>query len=287
MKRIALTVCALLLTASLSFAGAIAENDQFQAQGDGGFAVAVPGVSGHIGGAGGAQLGGGYSAASPGDLAYEYQTQTQTNNDFAGADDGNGNFSAGGWATEQTQIGGSIASGGVAGQGGAQGMVGGSAGLSVGGQFGVAGSAGAAGAIGGSGALGGAAAGQLQYQSFDGAYEQQSVGPNSYVYQEGSQTFGTVQGSGAAIIGAGVSGAGVAQAGGTMAANDGQATAMQGHGSAAGDASAFAASGGLAVAGAGAFGTQTHSYEQEAAVGGSYQGQSGTVHTTVTAVAID
>ena len=285
MKRIVVVACALLLTASVAYAGALADNDQFQGQFDGGFAAAGGGVAVGIGGAVGGQLGYGFSAATPGDVAAETQQQTQSQIDFVTSDDGNGNFSSHGWALTQNQESGSTSFGGVAGSAQAQGAVGGSAGLSIGGQFGVAGSAGFAAGGSGSGALGFAAAGNSQDQTFAGAYEQQSVGPNSYIYQSGQQEFGTESSSGAALIGVAGAGAAVGQAGGTVAANDGNAGYMEGHGTAAGNAVAGSASIGLAGAEASASGWQVHQYEQEAVSsdGSSYQGASGSVFTFVQA----
>ena len=285
MKHLIRVVMALLLTAGLAHAGAIADNDQFQGQFDGGFAGAGGGVAGQIGGGAGFQIGGGFSAADPGDVAAETQNQQQSTYNLDVADDGAGNFAVTETATQQSQISGSIASGGVAGSAQGQAIVVGTAGVTAGGQFGVAGSAGAAIAGGGSAAFGGAAAGQYQEQQGASFYEQQSVGPNSYTYQTGEQEFGTQQGSGAAIIGVGGSAAGVYQAGGSLIANDGNAGAMSGSATAAGEAWAVSGTGGLAIAGASAYGEQTHSYQQEAVSsdGTNYQGQQGTVYTNVQA----
>ena len=285
MKHLIRAVMALLLTAGVASAGAIADNDQFQGQFDGGFAGAGGGLAGQIGGGAGFQIGGGFSAADPGDVAAETQNQQQSTYNLDVADDGAGNFAVTETATTQSQISGSIASGGVAGSAQGQAIVVGTAGVTAGGQFGVAGSAGAAIAGGGSAAFGGAAAGQYQEQQGASFYEQQSVGPNSYTYQTGTQEFGTQQGSGAAIIGVGGSAAGVYQAGGSLIANDGNAGAMAGSATAAGEAWAVSGTGGLAIAGASAYGEQTHSYQQEAvsADGTNYQGQQGTVYTNVQA----
>ena len=286
MKRVLGVVCALLLSASIANAGALAENDQYQAQFDGGIAGAGGGVAGQISGAGAGQIGGGYAIASPGDSAIELQSQTQIQNDFVSDDDGNGNFAGAGWATEQFQDSGSFApNGGLAGNGQAQGLIGGSAGFTAGGVFGVAGSAGAAGAIGGSFGLGGGAFNN-QSQSYQGVYEQQSVGPNGgYVYQTGSQEFGTQTSTTSWGLGGAVAGAGVVQAGGTLASNNGGGTYMEGHGSAAGEAGAFSGSLGIASAEASAQGTQTHSYEQynSSADGTSQQFAQGSVFTDVQA----
>ena len=285
MRHILRAVLVLLFTAGIASAGALADNDQFQGQFDGGFAGAGGGVAGQIGGGAGFQIGGGFSAADPGDIAAETQNQQQSTYNLSVADDGAGNFAVTETATQQSQISGSIASGGVAGSAQGQAIVVGTAGFTAGGQFGVAGSAGAAIAGGGSGAFGGAAAGQYQTQDGASFYEQQSVGPNSYVYQTGTQEFGTAQGSGAAIVGVGGSAAGVVQAGGSVAVNDGNAGGMYGGATAAGDAWATSGTGGLAIAGAEAYGEQTHSYQQEAASadGSNYQGQAGTVYTNVQA----
>lgn len=283
MKHLFRAAMVLLLTAGLASAAAIADNDQLEFQFDGGISGAGGGVAGQIGGAAGFQIGGGFSSADPGDAAGESQSQTQQQSDFTAASDGLGNFAGSAWQTDQNQESFSGASGGIAGNGQVQGLVGGSAGLSLGGQFGVAGSAGAALGASGSFALGGAITANEQDQTFNGQYEQQSVGPNSYVYQTGEQEFGTETGSGALIVGAGFGVAGVTQYGGTVAANDGQAGFMVGGGHAEGDA--FAASGGIGLAGGSgsAYGEQSHTYLQEAATPTAYQMQTGTVTTFVQA----
>ena len=281
MKHLLRAVLALLLTAGLASAAALADNDQFQGQFEGGVSGAIPGLAGQIGGAGAGQLGYGFSVASPGDVASEGQTNYQIQSGGTGFDAGGGNFAGSQWDTEQSQESFSATNGGFAGNAQAQGLVGGSAGLSIGGQFGVAGSAGAAVGIGGSAALGASIAANEQFQTYDGAYAQQSVGPNSYVYQEGEQSFGTSNASGAALIGAAGSVAFVGQAGGTIAANNGQATYMEGHGTAVGVAGVAEGAVGLAAADAQAYGTQTHSYEQQAVSATGFQMQTGTVHTEV------
>lgn len=284
MKHLLRALMALLLTAGLASAAAIAENDQYQGQIDGGGAFAAAGFSAQIGGAAAGQLGFGYSAAEFGDVASEGQTNYQIQNDGVYSDDGFGNFAGSAWQTEQYQESGSATDGGIAGNIQAQGLVGGSAGLTAGGQFGVAGSAGLAAGASASGALGSAAAGNFQWQQYDGVYEQQSVSPNGgFVYQTGEQSFGTYTSSGALIVGAGFSAAGVAQAGGSVVSNNGVGTAMEGHASAAGTAGVVEGGIGLAGGDASAFGTQTHSYEQAniSADGTSFQYQTGTVHTEV------
>ena len=285
MKHLFRAVMVLLMTAGLASAGAIADNDQFQGQFDGGIAGAGGGLAGQIGGGAGFQIGGGFSAASPGDGAAESQTQTQGTYNFSTASDGFGNFATTETLTLQTQESGSVASGGIAGNAQGQAIVVGTAGFTAGGQFGVAGSAGAA--IGGSGsaALGGAIAANEQSQVGASAYEQQSVGATSYTYQAGEQEFGTSQGSIAAIAGAGGAASGVYQAGGSVVANDGNAGAMYGGATAAGEAWAVSGSIGVAAAESSAYGEQTHSYRQEAfsADGTNYQGQAGTVSTVVNA----
>jgi hypothetical protein len=288
MKHLIRAAMVLLMTAGLAHAGAIADEDQFQGQFDGGIAGAGGGVAGQIGGGAGFQIGGGFSAADPGDTAFQVQQQTQSTYNLSVADDGVGNFAVTETATFQEGTQGSIANGGIAGAAQGQAIVVGTAGITAGGQFGIAGSAGAAIAAGGSGALGGAAAGQYQEQQGASFYEQQSVGPNSYTYQTGEQTFGTQQGSGAAIVGIGGSAAGVYQAGGSVIANDGNAGFMSGQATAAGEAWAVSGSAGLAIAGASAEGEQTHSYQQEAVSsdGTNYQGQTGTVYTNVQASSI-
>jgi hypothetical protein len=275
---------ALLLTAGLASAAAIADNDQFQGQFDGGISGAGGGFAGFVGGAGAGQLGYGFSAATPGDIASEGQTNYQIQSDVNQATDGAGNFAGSAWQTEQYQESGSATAGGFAGSAQAQGLVGGAAGLTVGGQFGVAGSAGIAAGAGGSAALGASIAGNEQWQQFDGIYEQQSVGPNGgFVHQDGEQSFGTSNESGALLIGGAGSVAFVGQAGGTVAANNGVGTSMEGHGTAVGIAAVGEGAVGLAAADASAFGTQTHNYEQAnfSADGTSFQHQTGTVHTEV------
>ena len=286
MKHLFRAAMVLLMTASLSYAGAIADEDQFQGQFDGGIAGAGGGVAGQIGGGAGFQLQGGFSASDTvGDIGFQEQSQIQSTFNSSSDNDGQGNFATTETATLQVQDQSSIAEGGIAGSGGAQAIVVGTAGITAGGQFGVAGSAGAA--IGGSasGALGGAAAEQSQAQVGASFYEQQSVGATSYTYQTGQQEFGTSQASGAAVIGVGGAASGVYQAGGSVIANDGNAGAMSGQATAAGEAWAVSGSAGIAGAEANAFGVQEHSYQQEAvsADGTNYQGQTGTVFTSVQA----
>lgn len=288
MKHLLNAVLVILLTAGLASAAAIADNDQFQGQFDGGIGVAGGGFAAGIGGAAAGQLGYGFSASSPGDSAFELQSQDQTNVGAYGADDGAGNFHVGATITDQSQESGSatgliFGGPGVAANAQAQGIVLGSAGIGIGGQFGAAGSAGLAAGASGSFALGDAVAANEQSQVGAGAYQQQTVGANGYIFQEGSQVLGTQTGSGAALAGAGLGVAAVGQVGGTVAANNGQATYMEGHGTAVGNA--VAAGGGLGVADgqAYAFGTQEHSYTQEVATPSAYQMQTGTVSTTVQA----
>lgn len=291
MKHLLRGVLVVLLSAGMASAAAIADNDQFQGQFDGGIAGAAPGVAGGIGGAAAGQLGFGFSASSAGDQASEVQDQTQINAGGYGAVDASGlNYHVGAFATVQTQESGSatgaiVGGPGVAANAQAQGIVLGSAGVGVGGQFGVAGSAGSATGLSASFALGDAVAANQQAQAGVGAYEQQTVGPQSYIAQSGEQALGTQTGSVAAVAGAGVGFATVSQFGGTVAANDGNAGYMEGHGTAAGDATAVSGGLGVAAGGAYAFGTQTHRYEQASvsADGTAYQEQSGEVSTTVQA----
>jgi hypothetical protein len=286
MKHLLRAVLILLVSAGMASAAAIADESQFQGQFDGGIAGAGGGLAGQIGGGAGFQIGGGFSASDTlGDEAAQDQQQSQGTYNLSTADDGAGNFAATETLTFQTQDQASGSLGGVAASGGVQAIAIGTAGITAGGQFGVAGSAGAAIAAGGSGALGLAAAEQSQEQFGVSAYEQQSVGPNSYVYQSGYQEFGTYQASGAAVVGVAGSAAGVYQAGGSVALNDGNAGYMQGDATAAGEAWAVSGGAGIAGAEAAAFGEQTHSYEQGAvsADGTNFQAQSGTVYTNVQA----
>ena len=284
MKHLVRAAMVLLMTAGLASAAAIADNDQFQSQFDGGISGAAPGIAGFVGGAGAGQLGYGFSAATPGDVASEGQTNYQIQSDFNAFDNGDGNFAGSAWQTEQEQESFSATTGGVAGNIQAQGIAGGAAGITAGGVFGVAGSAGVAAGFSASGALGLSIAANEQQQQFDGTYAQQSVNANGgFVYQEGQQSFGTATSSGALLAGVGFGAAAVGQFGGTVAANNGVGTSMEGHGTAVG--AAVAVDGGIGIAGgdASAFGTQTHSYEQAnfSADGTSFQHQTGTVHTEV------
>ena len=291
MKRYFGVIAALLLSASLAHAGAIADNDQFGIQDGGGFSAAgAPGAF-HLAGAAGAQGQIGYSAAEAGDFASQSQLNLQTQSDVEAADDGAGNFSGAGWQTEQYQFSGSEAGAnggpGISGDAQIQGLAGGSAGLTTGGTSGVAGSAGFAGGLAASGSLGDAGTATEQYQTYDGVYAQQSVSPNGgYVYQEGAQSFGTATytntGGGIGIAGAG---AGVIQAGGSVVANNGSGTVATGQATAAGEAGATSFAVGNADAGAQAYGAQTHSYEQynTSADGSQQQLQQGSVTTIVTA----
>ena len=226
MRHLIRAVMALLLTAGVASAAAIADNDQFQGQFDGGFAGAGGGIAGQIGGGAGFQIGGGFSAADPGDFATENQTQQQSTYNLDVADDGAGNFAATETYTFQDQGSFSESAGGVAGSAQGQAIVVGTAGITAGGQFGVAGSAGAAIAAGGSGALGLAQAGNEQFQDGGSFYEQQSVGPNSYTYQEGGQQFSTETSHGAGLIGVAGAAAGVYQAGGSVIAKDRKSTRL-------------------------------------------------------------
>lgn len=278
-------VLAVLLSAGQAMAFALADNDQTQVQGDGGFAAAGFLGAGQIGGAGGFQQGDGFSLAEPGDYATESQAQSQIQNDSVGASNGGGNFSGSAWSVEQNQQSFSESAGGIAGNWQAQAIVGGSAGVTAFGQVGVAGSAGAAIGASVSGALGNAQAANQQDQTYEGVYTQQSVNPitGGYVFQTGYQQLGTNISSGAAFAGVGGASAGVIQAGGTAVQNNGQGTSMQGAGTAAG--AAYAVSGGVGNAGgsAEAAGYQSHSYEQlnTSADGTSQQYATGNVQTQV------
>ena len=285
MRHLMRAVVVLLFSAGLASAGALADNDQFQGQFDGGIAGAGAGIAGQIGGGAGFQVGYGFSAADPGDYATENQFQQQGTYNFSAADDGAGNFAS----TETITIQGgdqfSESYGGFAGSAQGQAIVVGTAGLTVGGQFGVAGSAGAAIGASGSAALGGAQAQNGQTQVAASQYEQQSVGANSFVYQAGQQEFGTATGSGAALVGVAGGAAGVYQAGGSVAVNDGNAGFMDGSATAAGEAWAVTGSAGIAGADAEAFGNQEHMYEQGSvsADGSNFQYQQGYVSTQVQA----
>ena len=290
MKKILVLMVAILLSASMAWGVAFVNNDQFQTQADGGFAGVAPGfASGQIAGAAGFQAQEGFGIATPGDIAYDWQTNQQTQDDGVFADDGAGTFAGSRWSTNQNEFAGGVTAGGFYGYNQSQAQVGGSAGVTAGGQFGVAGSA----YIGTSDseglALGASATVAGQYQTYEGEYVQQSVSPNGgYVFQSGQQYAGTGSFAGATIIGSAYGGGWAAQAGGTVVANDGQGTVMTGQGTAVGAAGGTSGAAGLAVGGGGGFATQQHSYEQfnTSADGTSQQFQTGTVGTIVTGGAI-
>ena len=286
MKHLLRAVLVLLAGVGIAHAAAIAENDQFQGQFDGGGAFSAAGFSGVIGGAGAGQLGYGYSYSNDvNDYAGEAQTQQQIQQDAVIADDGSGNFAGTGWRTEQNQYSGSAAMGGLAAGAQTQGIIGGAAGVSAGGVFGVAGSAGTAATLGGGFAIGNDAIYEsTSSQQFEGVYDVQTVSPNGgFVYQTGTQDFGTSSAVNATEQGAGVAGAAVIQGGGSLVQNNGQGTYMEGSASAAGDAGSFAASVGNGDATAEAYGDQRHDYFQQnlSADGTSFQSAQGVVETRV------
>lgn len=283
MKKVMLSVAVLLLSANLALAGAWVENEQGQGQFDGAFGS----PNGQIGGAAGGQYQLGAGASSFGDNANDYQFNAQGMNDSAayGAP-GNGTFQE--WNTLQVQeAGGTSGAGGVYGYGQVQGQAGGAAMVNNGaGTYAEAGSAYVGGSAGAAGALGfGAGAGATQTQGFEGHYQNQTSGPNSYINQEGHQFAGTGTNVGAENAGLAGGAAWTTQSGSTAAQNNGAGTAMSGSGHAQGEATAVAGSIGNAGAEAGAYATQNHSYEQgnQSSDGTSFQYEQGSVSTTVQA----
>lgn len=289
MKRVLGVVLVLLCSVSMAWGQAVVHNDQGQAQIDGFTGIPALGFASG-GGAAGGQYQYGIGAAAPGDTAYDLQYNQQTINNGYGGSDGFSTVQGGAWQTNQEQIGGGIANGGIYAYGQGQGQLGGSAAYSN--QMGtnsIAGSAyigaGASGAL----AQGGAIAGAAQTQSYDGQYANVNAGPNSVIFQGGVQHAETSTGVIAAGPGgAGLAAAGVAQAGGTAAQNNGAGTAMHGEGTAAGVAGAGTVTGGTAVAGAAAQASQTHGYVQynQSPDGTSQQFQAGVVGTNVQAGAV-
>ena len=288
MRHLMRSILVLLFAAGIAHAGAIADLDQNQFQGDGGFGFDIPGEIGQLGIAGGGQLqyDTGTALSTPGDTAGhnpsgQFQNQTDGFNVTGGLDTIDVDWDQ----TQQSNFDGSTTGGGAYLFGGVNAQLGGAAGANN--EQGTAGVAGGAQA-------GFSAAGVAGVSSdFSGSWQQEQVHNYGMVNQDQSTPNAAVQNqygsmysyTGAAVnlngTGAEVSAAGVIQGGGSVVTNSGsESSAMNGQATAAGEA---IAGGQTALA----IGFQTHGYYQEtnAPDGSAHQSQSGNVFTEVQAIA--